>query len=247
MFYGNFDEEQGKKLRSALDSLRELFPRMYAHDNLITFNRNISFVHLDPQFRQSFEKNISTQQEQSLAWRLHTLCWAAKHALKIEGDFVECGVFHGFSFAVLTDYLQFENVKKKLYLYDTYEGIPEEYNSENRSTELYKKLGDLAPKVRERFSKYPNVEVVKGTVPDSFKTACPEKIALLHVDMNSSKSELAALNALYDKVTQGGIIIFDDYGWVGYGQQTVAEFEFMRERNQSIMELPTGQGLMIKY
>ena len=52
---------------------------------------------------------------------------------------------------------------------------------------------------------------------------------------------------LYDRVVQSGIIVFDDFGWDGYNRQTVAEIEFMKERNQSIMELPTGQGLMIKY
>jgi hypothetical protein len=247
MFYGKFDGDKGTKFKEALELFKQMFPRVYAQDNLITFSRNLSFITLDTEFRRAFEAQAKTQQEQSLAWRLHTLCWAAKQALKVEGDFMECGVFHGFSFAVLTDYLQFENVKKKLYLYDTYEGIPEEYNSEKRSNDVYKKLGDLAPQVKERFKKYPNVEVVKGTVPDSFKTACPDKIALLHIDMNSSASEMAALNVLYDKVVQGGMIVFDDYGWAGYDKQTVAEYKFMQERNQYIMELPTGQGVMINY
>ena len=247
MFYGKFEGEKGEFFTLALKRYREMFGRVYAQDNLITFNRNLSFVHNDPEFKEAFNNNAKTVQEQSLAWRLHTLTWAAKHALKLEGDFVECGVFHGFSFKVVTEYLKFENVKKKLYLYDTYEGIPEEYNSEERNNTAYKKAGDLAPEVRAFFSKYPNVEVVKGTVPDSFKITCPEKISLLHIDMNSSKSEMAALDVLYDKVVQGGMIVFDDFGWLGYDKQTVAEIAFMKERNQSIMELPTGQGIMIKY
>ena len=247
MFYGNFEGKKGVDFQVALEQFREIFARIYAQDNLIAFNRNLSFLLLDQEFANAFENHAKTDQERSLAWRLHTLTWAAKHALKLEGDFVECGVFYGFSFKVLTEYLHFEKINKKLYLYDTYEGIPEEYDSEKQDNGYYKKAGDVAPQVKAHFSKYPNVEVVKGLVPDSFKIICPEKISLLHIDMNSSKSEMAALDVLYDKVVQGGIIVFDDFGWGGYDKQTVAEIAFMKERNQSIMELPTGQGLMIKY
>ena len=90
------------------------------------------------------------------------------------------------------------------------------------------------------------MKLVKGIVPDTFKEACPEKIAFLHIDMNSSKSEIAALEVLFDKVTPGGMIVFDDYGWSGYMKQKIAEDAFIKERDHDILELPTGQGLLIK-
>lgn len=246
MFYGDLGGEKKAIFLKALEQFKTMFRRVYANDNLITFNRNLTFFE-DPKFMAAFKKFALTRQEQSLGWRLHTVTWAAKQALSIPGDFVECGVWHGFSFAIVTDYLDFEKVTdKKLYLYDTYKGIPAEYNSENRNQTVYEKEGDIYPEVQKRFSKYPNVQVVQGTVPEIFAKTCPDKIAFLHVDMNSSKSEIAALEALYDKVPVGGIILFDDFGWWGYDKQTYAEIEFMKQRGQSIMELPTGQGLMIK-
>lgn len=245
MFYGNLTGENGQKFRRALEDFKGMFGRVYAQDNLITFNRNLSFF-AEKKFAEAFNANAITPQEKSLGWRVHTLAWAARHCVHVPGDFVECGVWHGFSFGVITDYLDFGKVNKKLYLYDTYQGIPEEYNSEKRSNAVYEKEPDLVDKVRERFSKYANVKVVQGTVPDSFKQECPEKIAFLHIDMNSSKSEIAALEHLFDKVQPGGIIVFDDFGWWGYDKQTVAEIEFMGKRGYHIMELPTGQGMMIK-
>ena len=98
-----------------------------------------------------------------------------------------------------------------------------------------------------RFKRFPNVEVVRGIVPDSFAQAVPDKISFLHIDMNSSKSEIAALEALFDRVSPGGFIVFDDYGWAGYAAQQVAEDAFMRARGHRILELPTGQGLLIKH
>ena len=64
--------------------------------------------------------------------------------------------------------------------------------------------------------------------------------------MNSSKSEIAALEHLFDKVSKGGIIVFDDFGWMGYDRQTIAEIEWLKNRDHKVLELPTGQGMVIK-
>lgn len=246
MFYGKFPDEKKQQFSDALKHFAGIFKRVYAQDNLIVFNRNLTFFSHDKKFDDAFHRNAVTTQEKSLAWRLHTLCWAANKALKVPGDFVECGVWRGFSFRVVTDYLDFAHVPKQLYLYDTYEGIPSAYNSENRSNRAYACKDDVHAEVLARFGAMPNVQVVKGTVPDSFGQACPDKISLLHIDMNSSASELAALEHLFDLVSPGGVVIFDDFGWMGYDKQTVAEIDFMRERGHDILELPTGQGMVIK-
>lgn len=250
MFYGDFSGENKAIFQAALKAMPKMFGRVYAQDNLIALQRSVGFFQ-DEQFRNAFIKHATTEQEKSLGWRLHTLTWGAKQCLDIPGDFVECGVYHGFSFAVVTAYLNFEKVDKVLYLYDTFEGIPGDYNSENRSNAIYEEENAnnqdaIYQHVQKKFERYSNVQIVKGIVPDTFEIVCPEKIAFLHVDMNSTKSEIAALEALFDRVSAGGIIIFDDYGWSGYIKQKEAEDAFMKERNHNILELPTGQGLLIK-
>ncbi|MEM9136483.1 MAG: TylF/MycF/NovP-related O-methyltransferase [Cyanobacteria bacterium P01_F01_bin.42] len=250
MFYGNFTPESRQDFQKFIKLLPSIFGRVFAQDNLITLQRSAGFLN-DKKFRSAFEGAIQNRQEQSLSWRLHTLTWAAKHCLNVEGDFVECGVYKGFSFAVVAAYLDFEQVNKKIYLYDTYSGIPDEYNSEKRSNQVYEKETEsdsdaIYNQALDRFKQYPNVELVRGIVPDSFEQAVPERISLLHIDMNSAKSELAALDVLFDRVTTGGMIIFDDYGWTGYVKQKIAEDDYMSQRNHSILELPTGQGLVVK-
>ena len=250
MFYGDFSQGKGQEFKQSLKNFEQIFGRVYAQDNLIALQRTVGFLQ-DEQFVSAFTKYAHTPQERSLAWRLHTLIWAAKNCRELDGDFVECGVYHGFSFAVILAYLDFNSLDKTLYLYDTFAGIPDEYNSENRSNNTYtKEIAEdkdaIYKAVKKKFSEYNNVKIVRGIVPDTFQKACPEKIAFLHLDMNSSKSEIAALEVLFDKVTSGGMIIFDDYGWSGYLQQKIAEDNFMKERNHDILELPTGQGLLIK-
>jgi hypothetical protein len=42
------------------------------------------------------------------------------------------------------------------------------------------------------------------------------------------------------------MIVFDDYGWTGYREQKDAADAFMRQYSLYVLELPTGQGLVVK-
>lgn len=245
MFYGNLSDDADKLfLRYAITRFQKIFGNVFAGDNVMLFQRNLGYRR-NKRFVNAFNANAFTAQEKSLELRLNTLTWAAEHALHVEGDFVECGVWKGFCSAVITDYLDFKQITKTYYLYDTFEGIPEEYDTEKHNSPLLSEPG-LYENVIERFRKHPNVRVIKGIVPQSFEQAVPEKVAFLHLDMNSSKSEIEALEGLFEKVSSGGVVVFDDYGWTGYLAQQLAEDEFMRKRGHRILELPTGQGLLIK-
>jgi hypothetical protein len=251
MFYGRLQGDAKDRLVEALNTLNELCGPMYAADNLVCLQRTANFRH-DTRFVDVVKRQAHSKQDLSLGWRLHTLVWAAQSVQHLEGDFVECGVWKGFCFGVLTDYLDFKSQARNLYLYDTYAGIPEGYNSEHRNNQPYERALENDPDriyntVVERFQSFDNVHVVRGIVPDSFQETCPDKIALLHIDMNSAASEVAALEALFDKVVPGGMSVFDDYGWTGYRAQMVAEDKFMKDRGHTILELPTGQGLVVKH
>lgn len=248
MFY-NYPKEKFGDLQAALKKIADIYPnRSYFGDNMVLLSRNLSF-RMDKKFIEDFNFFAKTDQEKSLVWRLHTLTWAARNALHVDGDFVECGVFKGFCSAVVLKYLDFANIDKTAFLYDSFEGL-----SDQTSTEDERKMWDYSQfdfdaiyrEVLEIFALYPNVKVIKGVVPFSFDIACPNKIAFLHIDMNSAIAEIMALERLFDKVSPGGIIVLDDFGWDINSDQTMAEFAFMLDRNHSVLELPTGQGLIIK-
>ena len=48
------------------------------------------------------------------------------------------------------------------------------------------------------------------------------------VDMNDADAELGALEMLFDRISPGGMIVFDDYGWTGYRAQKDAADTFLR-------------------
>lgn len=249
MFYG-IPPGREKEFQQALATIKDIYKGGFYHnDMLICFGRNLSFRH-DKKFVSSFYDSVTNEQEHSLIWRLHTLAWAAKNALNVEGDFVECGVFKGFCSSVLLKYLDFQDMPRQAYLYDTFEGLPEKTSTEKERRDWdYTRYDSEAiyNGVREKFSKYKNVNIIRGIVPDSFEVAVPEKIAFLHIDMNSEKAEMLALERLFDRVTPGGMIVFDDFGWTSNINQMKAELAFMNQRGHPVLELPTGQGVVIKH
>ena len=234
--------------------LKPLFRSSFAADNLITLDKSAGFLS-EPRFATAFEKCVRTEEERSRSWRLHTLTWAAEAALGLDGDFVECGVYEGFMSAVVANYTAFETTDKTFYLYDTFEGLNEKYsrpedfaanpNLWNILQDQYQKPG-IYEGVCERFAAYDNVKVIKGVVPDILLTESPRRIAYLHIDMNAAAAELGALQVLFDRVVAGGRIVFDDYGWLLFASQKAAADDFMRRRGLMVLELPTGQGLVIK-
>ena len=64
--------------------------------------------------------------------------------------------------------------------------------------------------------------------------------------MNNTLAEIGVLEFIFDRIVSGGIIILDDFGWSAYREQQHKEKDFFQKRNLKVMELPTGQGIVLK-
>ena len=185
-------------------------------------------------------------------WKKHNFCSFFENALHLEGDLIECGVYRGFSSAVACHYLKFNNYDKKLFLFDTWEGIPDDQLDSIRKKypEMNKryKSEDNLKIVHKRFSKFKNVITVKGKVPDTFdKIDVPKKLSFLHLDLNTHIGEIQALEYLFPKLVKGGVCLLDDFGITMGREQMIHEKKWFSERNYNICELPTGQAFVIKH
>lgn len=65
--------------------------------------------------------------------------------------------------------------------------------------------------------------------------------------MNSAEPEAAAVREILPRLSDGGIVVLDDYGWWDYSDQKIAIDPIVAIHGLSVMELPTGQGVIIKY
>jgi O-methyltransferase len=244
MFYG-LNSRQGERLMAILDEIGAMYSgQVFASDMMITLDRNAGFLE-EPRFIRAFLGEVRNEQERSLAWRLHVLVWCADGALRREGDFVECGVYRGFSSAVAVRYLDFARLDRRWFLFDTFSGVPEDQlNPGNVNPEPF-----LDPELHRacvaRFAHLPNVEVVRGRVPEILAGHAPERVAFLHLDMNSADAEAGALEFFFPRLSRGAYVLLDDYGWRAYREQKLVADEFFGDHGYQVLELPTGQGLVI--
>lgn len=150
----------------------------------------------------------------------------------IEGDMVECGVCNGGSAAVIAQVIRsFPN--RRLWLYDTFEGIPAPTVIDGDYAQSF--TGDFVGSVGSVYEvlekvRFPLEQAVfrKGLFQDTFKEQLPHKIALLHVDGDWYESILLTLQTFYPIVSDGGVIILDDFGhWEGARR---AFYEFCRQQ-----------------
>jgi predicted O-linked N-acetylglucosamine transferase (SPINDLY family)/SAM-dependent methyltransferase len=215
-------------------------PGFFLGDNLFTWCRNNSLLE-DAAFRHAWESNIQNNADEAIVWRRYILACAAYHCVRLKGDFVECGVYSGTGIKTVMDYLGGTAFPKTFWGYDTYDYHPIEGHQFDDQQEGFYET------VKERFADYPQVNLIKGFLPDSFADGIPEGVAYLHIDLNNAAGELATLEHLFDRVVSGGIIIMDDYEWAGvYRKQKLAEDPWFAERNYRVFPLPTGQGLILK-
>lgn len=215
---------------------------IYCGDNLFAFGRNLGFLE-DQAFMKAFEEHAKTPVERAVAWRMSTVLWGARNGLKLEGDFVECACYKGTTARIVCDAVNFgAHAPRHYYLYDLFDHDPSlpHHSMPEHSRKLY---GEVC----QRFAHLPNVTVTQGKVPEVLASVAPQKIAFLHLDLNHAAAEIGALEVLFDRLVPGAALILDDYGWLGYRAQKLAEDPWLERRGYRVLELPTGQGLVIKH
>lgn len=152
--------------------------------------------------------------------------------------------------------LNWDETGRMYYLLDTFSGIDERYISEKERqggvierNERELKSGFYATdpdSVEKNFSEWKNKKIVIGSIPDTLGEIKSEKIAFLHLDLNCSPPEVAALDALWARMECGGVVLLDDYAYYGYQSQKEGMDVWAGKNNAPIACLPTGQGLIIK-
>ena len=274
---GPFDAGKAAVFRAALAGERpmaefvdfvitRLLPRdhksLFWGDRMLTLDKSAGFLE-EPAFQAAFARILGAHRYDqyaspvTIAWRLHTLVWAARVALTLPaGDFVECGVFKGDMAWMVSEVTGLAATGRQFHLYDSFAGFDPSQTTQEDFPELpgfldfanaiYAAEG-LWDGVQARFQDMPHIHLHKGYLPATLDhDGFPPRIAYLHIDLNVASAETACLERLFDRLVPGAPIIFDDYGWKVFHRQKVAADAFFHQRNHHVLELPTGQGLVIK-
>ena len=222
--------------------------RLFLNDGLCTIHN--SDFRKDPLFMEAYRLGKATGSwgSRDIFWRAYVCCWAANSVKDKDGDFVECGVNKGGLARTVMHYVDFGSLDKTFWLYDTFNGIPEESLSDKEQALGIKAGGyrECYFETEQTFAYFGNVFLIAGVVPESFRGGFPEQVSCLSIDMNCVKPEIAAAEFFWPKMVSGGIIVLDDYGWKKHIHQKIAFDKFAKERNVQVLALPTGQGLIFK-
>jgi hypothetical protein len=178
--------------------------------------------------------------------KVYALIQAVRYVTRhgIPGDVVECGVWRGGSMqAAARTLLSVGDTSRDLYLFDTFEGMPPPGERDIRRSDERSAEELMAEEARERslvwavatledvqdgFAQIPypseRIHFVKGRVEDTIPSQAPERISILRLDTDWYDSTRHELEHLYPRLSPGGVLLLDDYGYWEGAREAVDEF-----------------------
>ena len=231
--YQDFSPEKRLEVQKALQQLMSLLGANKGndctlHDDLFVWFRNLFFT-TDPRFDAACN-NLNFALRARL-WRLYTLCWACEQT-QGKGDIVDIGTYDGRALEVV---LRYQTSLPAVHAYDLFDNVPEEARKADHGPNLFEQ-------VRQRLAPF-NVTVHKGDI--CAVTALPERIGFCQIDLNNAEAEGYIFPLVYERLQAGSIVVFDDYGFRRYRESALTHQRFLEGKEQ-VLELPSGQGLLVK-
>lgn len=195
---------------------------------------------LPPDFSQEVARTVNAVRGFTMTSpeRICSLVDAVEYIVrnKVPGEIVECGVWKGGSMmAIALTLLRLRAADRRLYLFDTFDGMPpasdvdrdlhgagaeQLLDATKKSSEALIWAMAQIEEVRKNMGStdYPPglVDYVEGRVEETIPSKAPQRISLLRLDTDWFESTKHELVHLFPRLSEGGVLIIDDYGhWQG--------------------------------
>lgn len=157
----------------------------------------------------------------------------------VPGDFLEAGVCKGGA-AIFMRALQVAHGAgdRRTWVVDSFQGVPPSDGSADAAYGLHLEesrqpsLSCSEDAVREHFRRYDLLDAkvcfLPGWLADTLPSADTGPLAILRVDVDLYSSTAKCLDLLYDRVSPGGFVIVDDYGYLLCCRDAVDDFRRRR-------------------
>lgn len=226
-------------------------PYKFESDGMAT-NHNIYFLS-DENFLRSYARSVSAAPfDYGIPWRVHQAIWCANYGLNLSDDaiFVELGTGRGFVMSAVMHSISNSNSSNSLpqvFLFDTFspyetDGLSKQLSSLGLNVHYASNLHET----KANFSEWKSVSLVEGELPHTLSTIKGQKISFLHVDLNAAEVEAICLEYLWDQIVDFGVILLDDFANASYPDTARIIGDFFKNRGQSILITPSGQGIVLK-
>ena len=166
-------------------------------------------------------------------------------SITLEGDIIEFGVWRGHTIKRMAAVAKNAGVKKRLYACDSFEGFGNEVIT-SKDTSLFRPAAklkrkftlahDVPEKLHEFFKCFDLDGVcIKGFFNESLNSIDDSaKYCFAHVDCDAYTSHIDCLNYVYQRMSKGGCIVFDDYEKKPWPGATKAVNEFLLSKPEQI-------------
>jgi hypothetical protein len=233
--------------------LREALPAKrswtYDADGLATIH--FSPFQADPEFTRLYDQMAADWFREEVVdarWRMWTLTRWARYAAKLDGAFAEFGSYRGGCAWMILSTAPLGS-DRRLFLFDTYEGIPDDRLTEaERAAAFGGRLADTSAQyVADLLARWdPIPQVVAGDVFETMPATQTGPLAFAHIDLNATAPTVHVLEHVLARLVPGGVIAFDDYGWPGYEDQRAGIDRALSSVGEEAVALPTGQAVLVR-
>ena len=171
-----------------------------------------------------------------------------KKIVNIPGDICECGVFKGSGIFLWVKLMMIfkPNNNFKVVGFDFFKTKKKNVNFKykiDKKVQAWHDSGTIDPKVLTKVCEtwgFKKLKLYIGDVRKTTKKYVKEnfgsRIALLYLDVDNYDGTLAILKNLYPKMSKGGIIVFDEYGFKGHGESDAVD-EFFKKKKIKLKSL----------
>jgi O-methyltransferase len=178
--------------------------------------------------------------------RCYMLISLARYAAQLSGDFAECGVFKGGTALLLARVLK-NRPEKRLYLFDSFEGLPKIHQEKDQWFSEGQYRADSVEAVAELLKDFRSmIDIRRGWIPETFRGVEDRLYAFAHLDVDLYQSALDCCNYFYPRMVPGGVLLFDEYAFAAARGEKDAVDEFFADKPESPITLPTGQAIILK-
>lgn len=195
----------------------------------------------DAEFLKMFEivKSRTMVNRESM-FNLWTL---AKQSCGIDGNFIETGVYKGGTARLLQQIIK-DVPGRTLHLFDTFQGMPETDKNAD-----FHKAGDFSDTSLEAVRAWVGMDSTiyhPGFLPATFAGLEDERFAFAHIDVDIKSSVHDCCAFIYPRMSAGGIMIFDDYGYPTCPGARAAVDEFFAGKPERPLAQAYGQAIVFK-
>jgi hypothetical protein len=194
------------------------------------------------------KRGLTVTQDES-----HTIYSSVLATLPLSGSIAEVGVYQGTTARLIAEL----KGEKKLFLFDTFEGMPNKKISTKDDWELNTHTDTSLSHVQKYLSAYSNIFFIQGQFPESIVNSSDtspihnEKFCFVNLDVDLYQSTLDGLEFFFPRLVDGGRLVSHNYNLKDSpGGRTPgvkkAFLEYFSGQEHKIIEIAETQCMVLK-